>query len=177
MSLRDQLLQAGLITEKQLKQNSKQQHHQRREQGRKPPPPDEKALAAQRAAEEKRARDQETNRRRQEQLAQKAIRAEIKQLVDQHKLPKLNTEELFNFVDGQKIRRIPADGERRAQLGNGQLAIVRSDGRYEVVPAAIAERVRERDPRSVMSINTQDSTPTDDNDPYKDYAVPDDLMW
>ncbi len=177
MSLRDQLLQAGLISEKQIKQNNKQQHQQRKENGKKPPVPDEKVLAAQRAAEEKRTRDQEANRRRQEQLAQKAIRAEIKQLVDQHRLPKIDSELLFNFVDGQKIRRIPVDPARREQLAKGTLVIVRSDGRYEVVPAAIAERVRERDAKAVMAINSSDQPVPDDNDPYKDFVVPDDLIW
>lgn len=177
MSLRDQLLQAGLISEKQIKQNNKQQHQQRREQGKKPPQPDPAQLAARRAAEEKRARDQDANRKRQEAAAQKAIRAEIKQLVDQHKLPRIDSEMLFNFVDGQKIRRIPVDAQRRDQLSAGQLAIVRSDGRYEVVPAAIGERVRERDARSVMTIGGSSASTPDDNDPYKDYVVPDDLMW
>lgn len=177
LSLRDQLLAAGLIDEKQVKQQKRQQHHERRQpQNKAAPKVDEKALAAQRAAEEKRLRDAEANRRVQDQIAQRARRAEIKQLVDQHKLPRLEGELVYNFVDGKKIRRIPVDAERRKGFINGSLAIVRSDGRYEVVPAAIGERVRERDPSAVMPLSSEADKP-DENDPYKDYVVPDDLMW
>jgi uncharacterized protein YaiL (DUF2058 family) len=44
------------------------------------------------------------------------------------------------------------------------------------VPAETGERVKEREPRAV--VNTADkveSTPVDDA--YKDFVVPDDLVW
>jgi uncharacterized protein YaiL (DUF2058 family) len=44
------------------------------------------------------------------------------------------------------------------------------------VPAAIAEKIRERDERAVVKLN-QSETPVDENDPYKDFVVPDDLKW
>src|SRR5579885_2522094 len=63
LSLRDQLLQAGLISEQQAKQANKQKHQQRRDQAKKPAPVlDEQALAAQRAETEKRERDLAANR-------------------------------------------------------------------------------------------------------------------
>ena len=66
----------------------------------------------------------------------------------------------------------------REGLNNGTLFIVRYDGRNEVVPAAIAERIRQRDPRAVIELNrSASSAPPDENDPYKDFVVPDDLKW
>ena len=175
LSLRDQLLQAGLITKKQAQDAGKQQHQQRKQEPKKKaaplPRPVETAAQAQ-----KRLRDQERDRQLQEKAAQKAKRAEIKQLVEQHKLPKLEGEDLYNFVDGKNIRRIPVDAERRRRLGAGELYVVRSDGRYEVVPAEAAARIRERDERAVMPPPAAEQKP-DDNDPYKDYVVPDDLVW
>jgi uncharacterized protein YaiL (DUF2058 family) len=53
---------------------------------------------------------------------------------------------------------------------------VRCDGHHELVPAAIGERVKEREPRAV--VNTTDkveSAPVDEA--YKDFVVPDDLIW
>lgn len=180
LSLRDQLLQAGLINEKQAKQGNKQPHHQRQDRIKTPPPVDPVKLAAQKAAEAKAARDAELNRVQREKAEQKARRAQVKQLIDQNKLPKVESELLYNFVDGKdgkRIRRIPVTPATRDQLSSGLLAIVRCDGRYEVVPAAVAERIKERDPHAVIPRRVEEAAPVDENDPYKDFVVPDDLMW
>lgn len=183
MSLRDQLLQAGLITKKQAEQAARPQHHQRQDRAPKKPPSavEEQRRAAQAAAQkaqaEKQAQDQARNRQQQEKAERKARHAQIKQLVEQNRLPKLDSEELFNFIDGTRIRRIPVNADMRLRLGNGQLRIVRCEGRYEVVPGAIAERIAERDVRAVIPQATAADTKPDENDPYKDYVVPDDLIW
>lgn len=178
LSLRDQLLQAGLLSEKQAKQASKQQHHQRREQAKKAAPvPDAQTLAAQRAAEEKRQRDIEANRALLEKVQEKERRAEIRQLVEKHKLPKLDSFDYYHFIAGKKVKRMPVDAERRAKLISGALVIVNCDGNFEVVPAPIAERIRERDARVLIAPQSGQETPADENDPYKDYVVPDDLTW
>jgi len=109
--------------------------------------------------------------------AAKARAIEIKQLVEQHRLPKiLDSEDRFNFVAGKKLRFILVDAATREGLNKGSLFIVRYDGRSEVVPAAIAERIRERDERAVVKLSAE-SAPVDENDPYKDFVVPDDLKW
>lgn len=178
LSLRDQLLQAGLLDPKKAKQASKEQHQQRREQAKRPSDAvDPKVMAERRAAEARAARDQELNRQLQEKLEQKARRAQIKQLVEQNRVARpADGDELYNFIDGKKIRRIPVDRPMREKLVAGQLAIVRCEGRYEIVPAETAERVRERDPHALVSLNTAKAA-ADENDPYKDHVVPDDLMW
>ena len=104
---------------------------------------------------------------------------EIKQLIEQHKLPKkLDSEDRFNFIAGKKLRFILVDPAMREGLDTGTLFIVRYDGRSEVVPAAIAERIRERDERAVVKLNAAENTPSAaEDDPYKDFVVPDDLKW
>jgi uncharacterized protein YaiL (DUF2058 family) len=183
MSLRDQLLQAGLISKKQAEQAAKQPLHQRKDRAAKrpPSPSDELKLAAQKAAqkarEEKIAQDQLRNRQQQEKAERKARHAQIKQLVEQNRLPKVDGDDCYNFIDGTKIRRIPVSPDTRAKLGQGQVRIVRCEGRYEVVPAQIAERIRERDERAVIPQVTAATATPDENDPYKNYIVPDDLIW
>lgn len=178
LSLRDQLLQAGLLSEKQAKQANKQQHHQRREQARKAAPVlDEQTLAAQRAAEEKRQRDIEANRALLEKVQEKERRAEVRQLVEKHRLPKIDSFDYYHFIAGRKVKRMPVDAERRAKLVSGALVIINCDGNFEVVPKAIAERIRERDARAVIAPQSGQENGVDDNDPYKDYVVPDDLVW
>ncbi len=179
LSLREQLLNAGLIDEKKLKEAKQVQHHQRRDQAKRPPGAvDPRAEAAKKAAAEKAARDAELNRQKEEQAAKKARKAEVKQLVAQHKLAKVDSEELYNFIDGKRIRRLPVDKTLREKLIAGSVMIVRNEGRYEFVPADVAARIAERDVHAVVPNTKAEPAPEPAaDDPYKDYVVPDDLMW
>ena len=176
-TLREQLLKAGLVTEKQVQAAETKQRPPKQARHKPPPPPSKEKLAAEQQRAAKAARDAELNRQRQAAAEAKARAMEIKQLIEQHKLPKiLDSEDRFNFVAGKKLRFILVDKAMREGIDKGTLFIVRYDGRSEVVPAAIAERIRERDERAVVKINAE-SAPVDENDPYKDFVVPDDLKW
>lgn len=72
MSLRDQLLKAGLVNEKQAKQATKQkQKQQRLEHKNQVDKDDSQRQAAEQAKAEKLARDQELNRQQQEKAEKK----------------------------------------------------------------------------------------------------------
>lgn len=178
LSLRDQLLKAGLVNEKQVKQAGKQQKKQQRlvhkGQAEKDDSQREAALKAQ---AEKQARDQELNRQQQEKAEQKARTAQIKQLIESSRLPRLNTDDYYNFVDGRKVKRLAVNDSLRDKLSRGSLAIVRHDGNYELIPREAALKVKERDPQRIILLNEPKSQEIDPDDPYAAYQVPDDLMW
>ena len=177
MSLRDQLLKAGLVNEKQAKQAVKQKQKQSRMEHRGQTEKDRsQELAVQQAQAEKVAKDQELNRAQEDKKRRKAEQAQIKQLIETSRLPKLTTEDYYNFVDDKKVKRLSVNVMMRDKLSKGSLAIVRYEGRYEVVPRATAERIQERDPKRVVLLNVQSGEP-DPDDPYAAYQVPDDLMW
>ena len=181
MSLRDQQIQAGLGTKKQAKQatpppKKAPSRHQ-------PPPVSPEKLAALKAQAAKNARDQELNRKQQEKAAAKARRAEVKQLIEQHRLPPVVSEEHFNFADGTRLARVAVTPALREQLIKGTVAIVRYEGHYALVPEAAVARIRERDEHAIV---TQETAPAggagaaasaEKDDPYKDFVVPDDLVW
>jgi len=177
LSLRDQLLKAGLVNEKQVKQAGKQQKKQQRlvhkGQAEKDDSQREAALKAQ---AEKQARDQELNRQQQEKAEQKARTAQIKQLIETSRLPKLTTEDYYNFVDDKKVKRLSVNALMRNKLSSCSLAIVRHAGGYEVIPREAALKIQERDAQRVVLLNTPTEAP-DADDPYAAYQVPDDLMW
>lgn len=180
MSLRDQLIQAGLGTKKQAKQatpppKKAPSRHQ-------PPAISPEKLAAMKAQAAKNARDQELNRKQQEKAAAKARRAEVKQLIEQHRLPPVVSEEYFNFADGTRLARLAVTPALREQLIKGTVAIVRYEGHYAVVPESAVPKIRERDEHAVVAqesaaapASAAPSAETDD--PYKDFVVPDDLRW
>ncbi len=177
LSLRDQLLKAGLVNEKQVKQAGKQKQKQERLEHKGQVEKDQsQQLAARQAIAEKAARDQELNRQQKEKAEQKARAAQIKQLIEVSRLPKLTTEDYYNFVDDKKVKRLSVNSLMRDKLSRGSLAIVRHGGGYEVIPREAALKIQERDPQRVILLNTPTETP-DADDPYAAYQVPDDLMW
>jgi uncharacterized protein YaiL (DUF2058 family) len=135
------------------------------------------SLAAQQAQAAKVARDQELNRKREEKAKRRARIAEIEQIIEQNRAPRLETEDYYSFIDGKKIRRMSVDSQRREQLTSGMLGIVRYKGHYAVVPKAVAERIRERDENMVVPVVQPTATTPEPQDAYKDFVVPDDLMW
>jgi uncharacterized protein len=179
-SLQEQLIAAGLASEKQAR---KVADEQRRDQRRNSGPSEAQRRAAEQAAAAqaaRAARDAELNRQRQEKAERKARAAQVKQLIEQHRLPKAaESDERFNFLDGKKIRFIRVDAAQREGLNNETLAIVRCEGRYDLVPVAIAATIRERDERAVIAHKAKpgDAAATAEDDPYKDFVVPDDLTW
>lgn len=177
MSLRDQLLKAGLVNEKQVKQAAKQKQKETKLQNKGLIEQDTSQQQAIKEAQlEKQAKDQELNQQQEEKKRRKAIAAEIKQLIVNSRLPKLDTEDYYNFVDHKKVKRIAVNEVIRDKLVKGSLAIVSHEGYYEVIPRDIALKIKERNEQRVIVLNEQKQE-GDDDDPYKDYAVPDDLMW
>lgn len=182
ISLRDQLLKAGLVNEQQAKEAERQASQQQR-QKQKQQPKEQRGAASetQRAARQaqaaKTARDQELSRRQKEQAEAKARHAQIDQLIEQHRLPPAQTDERYNFAFKGKIRRVPADAALRARIISGELVIVRGSAGYALVPAAAAGRIRERDANAVVWQASAQPAAAPEDDAYRGFEVPDDLMW
>ncbi len=147
--------------------------HAAASQGSAPKLPGSPVAAAQAA---KSSRDVQLNQRQHEKALRKARRAEIEELVERTRLPRLESEDWYSFIDGKKIRRCAVDAQHRQQLMSGELVVVRHKGYYAVVPAATADRLRELDPQLVLRANT--SPPgSEPEGAYTDFAIPDDLTW
>lgn len=182
-ALRDQLLKAGLVNEKQVKKavKEKQKDIQRQQGQGKGNAQEEERQRAQRAQAEKAERDRLLNLQRQQEAEKKAIAAQIRQLVEQNRQPKEDGDTPYNFVDGGKVKRLYVSEKLRQRIGSGQLAIVRFDKGYELVPPDVAEKIQARDASHVVVLNephpkaAAETAPEDD--PYAKYQVPDDLMW
>ena len=173
-SFGDQLLKAGLVKKDQLNKAKKSKHKQKK--AKKGEVVNEAAESARRVAAEKMARDRELNRQQKEAVERKAVQAQIRQLVEMNRLPKDEGEVGYNFQDGNAFKKLFVSQEIHDKLGRGLLAIVRFDTGYEVIPSVVAEKIMLRDESSIVS---QAATPpeNEDDDPYADYKVPDDLMW
>lgn len=178
-ALRDQLLKAGLVDEKRLNKNKPpKKKHVRQKRGTPAPPAPEAAAAVQARAQEA-ERSRALNRKQQEAAERKALAAQVKQLIDAHKLPRTEGDLSYAFQHGAKVRHVHVTPEQQRALAAGRLAVVTLAGGYELVPREAADKIAERDAsRVVVCIdpNAPKAPPAPD-DPYAGYEVPDDLIW
>ncbi|HKJ52674.1 MAG TPA: DUF2058 domain-containing protein [Gammaproteobacteria bacterium] len=181
-SLQEQLLKAGLVDEKKLarakQEKSKQANQARKKRGNKGQPSE----ASRQPLQNKKAeRDRELNRQRQQQARQKELAAQATQLIVNNRLERAQGDQPYGFVYKRKIKKIYVTEAQKKQLAEGQLAIathVATDGRrFELVPKAVAEKIGERDGSFLVAIDPPAESSRDENDPYADYEVPDDLIW
>ena len=63
-------------------------------------------------------------------------------------------------------------------MSRDQVVIISlGDERFELVPKMVAEKIAERDAKSVIKNDSVSSTEQAKDDPYADYQIPDDLVW
>lgn len=176
-SLQDQFLKAGLIDKKKAKQASHEKSNQKKAERKSGTESvDEARLAALEAQRKQAERARELNAQRDAAAMQKAISAQIAQLVQQNRQSKGNGDIAYNFTHGNKIDRIHVSASVQAHIVAGHLVIVCLNGAVELVPKVIADKIAERDASLVVRVK-QASSEVDADDPYAAYQVPDDLMW
>ena len=180
LSMQEQLLKAGLVSSAKAKtiktEKHKQQHAQRHHNVE---IIDEAKMWAEKAAAEKAERDQLLNLQLQEQARKKEIKAQIKQLIEEHKVEfdTKNAEIAYRFTDGTKVKTLYVNEDLRDLLAKGKLAIVREGKNYSLVNQEIALKIKERDETRILVLNDARKEEIAADDPYAAFEIPDDLMW
>ncbi len=176
-SLQDQILKAGLVDKnkaKKVHQDKTKQKKVERQTGTQSV--DEARLAALETQRKNAERARELNAQRDAAATQKAIVAQIAQMVQTNRQSKGAGDIPYNFTHGSKIERIYVSAAVQAHLVAGRLVIVCMNGITELVPRVIADKIAERDASLVVRVNKA-ATEVDEDDPYAAYQIPDDLMW
>jgi len=179
-SLKDQLFKAGLASKKQVKQVELDQRKQSK-QGKKSKAQDDNhtAAAIEAARLEKQQKDRALNEARQLEQAQRAAQAEIRQLVEQHRIALPAQGDIrYQFLSLGKVKQLWINAELQRQLANKTLVLVCVNNRFELVPQAIGERIIQRDPDAVIQEDTErrDKIAAEEAE-YAEYQIPDDLDW
>ena len=181
-SLQDQLLNIGVIDKKKAKKSQHQKRkqsnkiRQAKKSGQEIEAQDPAAIKIEQAQREKQQRDLALNKQRDEERAKKALLAEVGQIVQQHKVftPE-DADVAYNFTHDKKVKKIYVASEQQRQLTLGQLSIAVLGNVSALIPDKIAERIEVRVPEVIVRAAV-DAKPEED-DPYADYQIPDDLMW
>ncbi|MEM6999286.1 MAG: DUF2058 family protein [Pseudomonadota bacterium] len=193
-SLQDQLIAAGLATKDQAKKAKNEKKAERRAKhnqqkksakNKQDAPQSELTLAQKRAAQlkaQKASRDKAVAKIHNEKAQERALRAEIQQLIKQHDQRKKETQEddqPYNFVHGKKIKKIYVPKAQIEQLSKGTLVIVNNNGFYHLLPKEAADKVAERDPKRIIVAHDKGTTSgnAEDDEYYAQFEVPDDLDW
>ena len=158
LTLQEQMLKAGLVNEKKLKK-AKKGSKKSRVQSR------EAKAAAEETKLAQQAKDKELNQQLKEQQLSKEIKAQVKQLIE------------MNKIDGTLVKYLYVEDLTQKQLSKGILSIARQGESYVVIPTAVANKIAMRDEESIVDTQASSSDEVDEDDPYKDFVIPDDLMW
>lgn len=178
-SLQDQLLKAGLTTKHKAAKARKANRveDRARREGRAPDESDAQR-AAREAAEAKAEKDRELNRQRNAEREAEATAAQARNIVEHARIDINSPDTAFNFTVAGVIKTLQVTAEQHRHLASGRLAIAESDSGHAVIPAIAAEKVESRLPEIIVCWHRgDDAEPTDEDDPYASYEIPDDLMW
>ncbi|WP_299981177.1 DUF2058 domain-containing protein [uncultured Pseudoteredinibacter sp.] len=176
-SLQEQLMGAGLVDQKKAKAIGKEKRKKAKQTPKGHQQEDEIKAAAKQKLAEKAERDRAMNQERQKEVEAKEIQAQIKDLIKKNAIARKNGEIAYSFTHDKKIKKLYVDETLQAQLARGQIAIVAEGESYELVPKAVADKVAQRDAARVVVQNERSSEVADEEDPYADFQIPDDLMW
>ena len=199
-SLQDQLLEAGLATPEQLRKARAEQRRERRREprgrrdaqdasrtppGRRPPgrgrkAPEPSARPDRGGGEGKRPGGSPPG----VDTSVPALNLRIRELLDRHAVNDRNAEIAFNFTRENTVRRVYVTDEQRRKLAAGELALVGFRRRHHVVPAGVADEIQAL--RPIVFVHRAAGAGADapagdavsaEDDPYRDFPVPDDLHW
>jgi len=176
-SLKDQLLNAGLVDKKKAKQLKQELRKEAKVRQKGQTPLDDSKEQVKRNLLEKTERDRQLNKQQHEVVEKKAIKAQISQLIKMNRIKRERGDIAYQFTDGTRIKKIYVTEQLQKDLVNGRLAIAKLGNDFELLPSAAAEKIRQRDPQIIVLLNTYEVMDVDEEDPYAEYQIPDDLMW
>lgn len=176
LTLQEQMLKAGLVTSKKMakvQRTAKKSRVQARE-------------AREAVEENKKAqleRDKQLSEQQKQAVLSKELKAQVKQLIEMNRITVVKGTIDFNFTDNNLIKKVAVDKLTQTQLINGRLAIARlaadnnAEAQYAIIPAAVADKIAQRDADSIVLHSALSQDVQDEDDPYADFKIPDDLMW
>lgn len=178
--LQEQLLKAGLVKKSKVAAVAREQNKARHAKA--PPAPNEIQLEAERSRADKVEHDRALAAEQKAQARVAELRAQARQIIEDKKTPRAGEIEYRFSADGA-IRTLLVNEALRKQLASGALVIARLGERYELLPRAAGNKVRERDASMIVldhgahSGTASNAANAEDEAYYAQFQVPDDLVW
>lgn len=180
-ALQDQLLKAGLASKQKVRDVKTQKRRDKKSKV-----DDGSSALKQQIAEQKLAQAKKDKALNEQRFAAATEKGQVRGLISEFAKFAItvsrDAELKFNYTLENKIYSVYITDKIQADLLNGTLGIIRHEDKSYIVPHKLAERVKLLVPQwcgylwdkaakdSVEQVSGAD-------DPYADYAIPDDLMW
>lgn len=172
LTLKEQLHKAGLINSKKLAKAKKSSALTR-----------EAKEAVELNKKAQLERDKALSEQQKQAALVKEYKAQIKQLIKMNRIVISKGDVGYHFPVNNVVKKIYVDKTTQAQLISGRLAIARlasaknGEDEYAIIPAVVANKIAQRDASYIVLSSELSQEAQDEEDPYADFVVPDDLMW
>jgi len=181
-SLQDQLLKAGLTTKQKTRQANadKRKKNKQKRSGVQHDASLQETVKQDlaKAKTEKQAKDDALNEQKKLQLAEKEQGLRIEQILVHHQIKNVAGDNEYNYTFANKIKKLSLNSITHKALINGRLSLCGLGDVSYLVTRETAEKLAELDPKVVLVQNDKMvDEQVDNEDPYADYQIPDDLMW
>lgn len=178
-SFQDQFLKLGLVKKDQVSKLKKKQYKKKKAKEN-----NQEAEQARKAGETRQKKQKDYTRLLNEQKARQKKENElsnrIRQIIERNHLEEIAGDIVYKFTDQGKIRKLFTTDEIAHQLSKGIVGIVKNETKkrtdYHIVPANSAKKIEEIAPQFLCLLHIK-KTEIDEEDPYAEYEIPDDLMW
>jgi uncharacterized protein YaiL (DUF2058 family) len=174
MSLRDELVKAGLVSPEKAREtetNTRKQAHKSRKDKAAGDAETARRAEAQRKRQQalarQRERDRQLNRQREEQKAERARLARARQLIDSNRLNDPGAELRYNFVARKRfIRYVRVTEQQQRLLGRGRIGIAVNDMDpydYPLIPRETALELAKIYPQKLLLLHPESSSEDGDD--------------
>jgi uncharacterized protein len=151
-SFKDQLLKSGLVNKKQVQKITHEKRANRKKNQGKSASPEINKTIEEKLAKEKRTRELNLELNRQKKKREDL--AQARQLIETNRLNTEDYDEPYYFALGKKIKKLYVNEEIGNKLSVGQLAIVKLDDHFEIVPVKVANQIAIRDHDAVVVLHS-----------------------
>ncbi|PKF60423.1 DUF2058 domain-containing protein [Psychromonas sp. psych-6C06] len=178
-SLQEQLMKSGLINKQKAKQaqtEKRRKAKQKKKKGSIEISDEQRAIDAKK--EQQKQQDLEKNRAVQAALDERAAHGKLIQMIAQHCEKNYQGEIDYHFTFENKVKRIAINDLTQQSLINGRLAICVLNEEFYLINKEATEKLAEIDASVLVALHEKtDAKDFDDDDPYAEFAIPDDLIW
>ncbi len=176
-SLQDQLLNAGLVSENKAKQMRSEKRKKKKQKGNDAVASDA-ALSVQQKKQAQAEKDRQLNEEQKKSAETQALLHQIKHLIEQNHeaLPPPDEAIPYHFSYQGKVKTLYISSEQKNKLIAAKLAIAIVMDQFYLVSVQTADKLKQRSPQSVAVLLSEEPK-TQENDDYKGFEVPDDLIW
>ena len=179
-SLQEQLMNSGLVNKQKAKQAQTEKRRQAKQKKKKGTVVvSDLQKAVQEKTELQRQKDLADNQETQQQLAIRAAHGKLIQMIAQHCEKDYQGELDYHFTYENKVKRIAVTPSIQQGLIKGSFAICVLNEEFYLINKEAAEKLRAIDESVLVALHdqTDNSAENKEDDPYAEFAIPDDLMW